>query len=202
MKIKYADYLKKTSFTKEELLANTWGTLIEDAPIDVTMRLPGPPLLMVDRVTEIVHDGSKGRIVGEQDIALDDWFFQCHFRADPVQPGCLGVDAIWQLLGLYIAVRGGKGAARALGAKEVDFFGQIRPHNKLVRYEVNVRRYMENASSGASFVIGSGSVSVDGTPIYTVEGARVGSFIGIEYANYPHESDNFKHTNMLMMSNA
>lgn len=190
MKIKYADFLQKKTFSKEELLAIAWGTLGADFPPEVRGMLPAPPLLMLDRVSEVIHDGNKGHIVGEQDINLDDWFFQCHFRTDPVQPGCLGVDAIWQLLGLYVILRGAKGTGRALGAKEIEFFGQIRPHNKVVRYEVSIRRYMQSSSSAASFVLGSGIVSVDGNPIYTITDAKVGFFMDIQYVDYPHLGKN------------
>jgi 3-hydroxyacyl-[acyl-carrier protein] dehydratase / trans-2-decenoyl-[acyl-carrier protein] isomerase len=188
--VKYADFLKKDSFTKEELLASAWNSLVDDPPPEGIAMLPSPPMLMFDRVTEVRHDGPRGRICAEQDIAVDDWFFQCHFRADPVQPGCLGVDAIWQLIGYYATIRGAKGTGRALGAKEIDFFGQIRPYNKLVRYEVDIRRYTELPASGSAVAIGTGTVLVDGEPIYTVADAKVGIFKGIRYPDYPHRSAN------------
>src|SRR3989344_864426 len=118
-RMKYSAFLEKTEFSKAELLASAWGTLVEDPPRAGVPSLPAPPLLMFDRIVEVSHAGSQGRIIAEQDIALDAWFFQCHFRNDPVQPGCLGVDAIWQLLGFYAAVRGAQGAGRALGGKEI-----------------------------------------------------------------------------------
>ena len=93
---------QRTSFSHAELLAISQGNLVKDPPAEF-IRLPAPPMLMVDRVVEITRSGARGRIVGEQDIHFDDWFFHCHFRGDPVQPGCLGVDAVWQLVGLYIA---------------------------------------------------------------------------------------------------
>ena len=145
---------------------------------------------MVDRIVEISHRGSQGRIVAEQDIQLDAWFFQCHFRSDPVQPGCLGVDAIWQLIGFYAGIRGAKGAGRALGAKDIEFSGQIRPHNRLVRYEIDIRRYAELPGSGAAIAIGTGEVKVDGELIYTIKDAKVGMFKGIRYEDYPHRSPN------------
>ena len=145
---------------------------------------------MFDRVVEVERRGPQGLIVAEQDIALDAWFFQCHFRGDPVQPGCLGVDAIWQLLGFYAALRGARGAGRALGSKEIEFSGQIRPHNKVVRYVVNVRRYSELPGSGSAMAIGTGEVLVDGELIYTVKDAKVGVFTGIRYDNYPHLGPN------------
>lgn len=200
--IKYADFLKKTSFSQDELLACAWGSLVEDPPIEGFATLPAPPMLMVTRVTEISHKGNQGRIVAEQDIRLDDWFFQCHFRSDPVQPGCLGVDAVWQLIGFYNGVRGAKGAGRALGAKEIEFFGQIRPHNKKVTYEIDIRRYTELPASGAAMSIGSAVVKVDGEPIYTIKDAKVGMFIGIRYADYPHRSKNAMGGQMVRESNA
>jgi len=188
--VKYAEFLQRTQFSKEEILASAWGTLVEDPPPGGMSALPGPPMLMVDRVVEISHRGPQGRIVAEHDVHVDAWFFQCHFRADPVQPGCLGVDAIWQLIGLYGAVRGAKGAGRALGAKEIEFFGQVRPHNKLVRYEIDIRRYTELPEAGAAIAIGTGRVIVDGEPIYTVKDAKVGMFKGIAYPDYPLPSAN------------
>ena len=195
MQIKYSEYLEKTSFTKEELLAASWGSLITDPPYNVDgvinlPSLPAPPMLMFDRVTEVIKHGNKGRIVAEQDIALDAWFFQCHFRSDPVQPGCLGVDSVWQLLGFYASLCGAVGAGRALGSKEIEFFGQIRPHNKIVRYEIDVRRYIGSTSGQASFILGSGTVIVDEEPIYTIKEAKVGIFNGIKYTNYPHKTNN------------
>lgn len=190
MKIKYNDYLQKSSFNKQELLAFSWSSLIEDPPIEGCGILPAPPMLMFDRIITVERHGNKGRIVAEQDISLSDWFFQCHFRADPVQPGCLGVDAVWQLIGFYATLCGAKGAGRALGAKEIDFFGQIRPHNKLVRYEVDIKRFIQRKSAGSSIAIGSATVFVDEQAIYTIKDAKVGVFTGIQYRNYPHLDNN------------
>lgn len=188
MQISYEQFVEKESFTKQELLAYAWGNLIENKPVEGCGQLPAPPMLMFDRVTEIIHKGKRGRIVAEQDIRLDDWFFQCHFRQDPVQPGCLGVDAVWQLIGFYACVRGAKGAGRALGAGEIDFFGQIRPHNKVVRYEIDIKRYVDMPAKGSSIAIGSATVLVDGEAIYTINDARVGVFKDIQYQDYPHQS--------------
>ena len=185
----YEDFLKKTSLDNREVLAIAWGTMVDDPPEEF-IRLPIPPMLMIDRVTEISHDGRRGRIVAERDVRVDEWFFQCHFGGDPVQPGCLGVDAIWQLIGLYCGFRGAKGSGRALGCKEVEFEGQIRPHDKLVRYEIDIRRYTDLKESGAAIAIGTGRVYVDGEHIYTVKDAKVGIFQGIAYPDYPHRSPN------------
>lgn len=187
--MKYNEFLKRTFFTKEELIAHTQGLLIEDAPCELA-KLPAPPFLMIDRVVKIEKNGMKGTLVAEKDVMLDDWFFQCHFRGDPVQPGCLGVDAIWQLIGFYCCVNGAPGSGRALGCKEVEFQGQIRPHNKIVRYEVDIRRYSYLEEQGAAMAIGSGKVFVDGEHIYSISDAKVGIFTGITYSDYPMKSVN------------
>lgn len=185
----YAEFLQAQTLSKSQLLA--WGkqSLVPDAPGSIPS-LPLPPMLMFDRITSIVHQGRRGQIVAEQDIQLDAWYFLCHFANDPVQPGCLGVDSIWQLLGMYCALRGALGAGRALGCKEVDFFGQIRPHDGVVTYQVEVRRYSE--MQGGAVVIGDGTVSVDGEAIYSVRDAKVGVYPGIAYNDYPARSANAK----------
>jgi 3-hydroxyacyl-[acyl-carrier protein] dehydratase / trans-2-decenoyl-[acyl-carrier protein] isomerase len=190
--VKYSDFLLRSSFSKVEVLGLAHGTLVDDPPAEGFPALPSPPMLMVDRIVEIVHRGPQGRIVAEFDVQMDAWFFQCHFRHDPVQPGCLGVDAIWQLIGFYAASRGARGAGRALGAKEIEFSGQIRPYNALVRYEIDIRRYAELAETGAAIAIGTGTVIVDGEPIYVVKDAKVGVFKGIQYKDYPLPSENSK----------
>ena len=187
--MKYTEYLGSTSLDKLQLLALAWGTLVDDPPEGGFAALPAPPMLMMDRVIEISHTGNRGKIVAEQDVQLDAWFFQCHFRGDPVQPGCLGVDAVWQLIGLYAGLRGARGAGRALGVGAVEFRGQIRPHNRVVRYEVDIRRYAELPSSGSALAIGNATVSVDGEAIYTLTDAKVGIFLDIRYGDYPHASE-------------
>ena len=188
--MKYAEFQARDHFAHDELLGMAYGRLIEDPPAGFDARLPLPPMLMLDRITEIRRDGNRGRVVGERDVRLDDWFFQCHFLGDPVQPGCLGVDGVWQLLGFYCAWAGGLGAGRALGCGEVDFSGQIRPRDVCVRTEVDVRRYTQLEKAGASMVIGDATLSVDGEPIYRVLRARVGTFQGIAYPDYPAASPN------------
>lgn len=185
----YQTFRERTQFSKEEIIAFTYGRLVSNSPPEFP-RLPTPPFLMVDRVLEIQKNGATGRIIAEKDIRIDEWFFQCHFQGDPVQPGCLGVDAIWQLLGLYCASAGSEGFGRALGCKEVSFDGQIRPYNKRVRYELDIRRYSVLPQSGASLVIGTGLVFVDGEQIYTIRDAKVGIFKGIGYGDYPLKSEN------------
>jgi 3-hydroxyacyl-[acyl-carrier protein] dehydratase/trans-2-decenoyl-[acyl-carrier protein] isomerase len=187
--VKYTEYVQRTSFDKNELLALAYGTLVSDAPPEMS-RLPAPPLLMFDRVIELTRAGHRGRIVAEQDVQLDAWYFQAHFRGDPVQPGCLGLDTVWQLLGLYLSACDCLGAGRALGVNEVEFFGQIRPHDQIVRYEVDVRRMVRFKEQGAAIAIADATVAVDGQVIYTVVGARTGIFPGIKYADYPFPSRN------------
>ncbi|MDP2839203.1 MAG: bifunctional 3-hydroxydecanoyl-ACP dehydratase/trans-2-decenoyl-ACP isomerase [Syntrophales bacterium] len=186
----YEEFQKSSHFGLEELIAFAYGTLVDDPPEGFAARLPAPPFLMVDRIIEIRSDGRQGRIVAEQDIRLDAWYFQCHMPADPVQPGCLGVDAIWQLLGFFCIWRGALGSGRALGCGEVVFSGQIRPFNRCVRYEVDVRRFTNLKESGASIVIGEGTVSVDGETVAEIHGARTGVFKGIAYPDYPRRSAN------------
>lgn len=187
--MKYAEFLERQTFSKEDLIGLSQGNLVSDAPAEF-VRLPAPPMLMIDRVVELERRGARGRIVGEQEIHFTDWFFHCHFRGDPVQPGCLGVDAIWQLIGLYCAAAGAPGSGRALGCKEVEFSGQIRPYNKLVRYEVDIRRFSMLKDSGSAVAIGAAKVLVDGELIYTVKDAKVGTFLGIAYPDYPARSAN------------
>ena len=186
--MKFAEFRERSHFDREEVLAMAYGRLVEDGPEDWQARLPLPPMLMVDRITEITRRKARGRVVAERDVRLDDWFFQCHFLGDPVQPGCLGVDAIWQLLGLYCAWNGALGTGRALGCQEVEFFGQIRPHDGVVRYEIDIVRYQELPSSGASIVLGDAKVLVDEQEIYEIKRAKVGVFRDIAYPDYPFPS--------------
>jgi len=184
--VKYDEFRNQESFAQDDLLAFAHGTLVEDAPAAFLARLPTPPMLMIDRIVSLQRSGHRGSIVAERDVRLDDWFFQCHFIGDPVQPGCLGLDGVWQLLGFYCAWNGGLGAGRALGCGEVEFYGQIRPRDRCVRTEIEVRRYAELANAGATLVIGDATVSVDGEAVYTIKRAKVGTFRDIDYPNYPH----------------
>ncbi len=181
----YEEYRSRSHFGKDELLAHAYGRLVKDPPEHFDARLPTPPMLMIDRILEITAEKNRGKIVAERDVHLDDWFFQCHFDSDPVQPGCLGVDGIWQLLGFYCIWRGGLGSGRALGCGEVEFFGQIRPHDVCVRYEIDVRRFTKIAHAGATLIIGDATLLVDDVPIYEIKRAKVGTFQGIEYTDYP-----------------
>ena len=186
----HAEFLGRDAFTQAELLAFAYGRLIKDPPEHFRARLPLPPMLMVDRIDHISANKSRGTLSASRDVHLDDWFFHCHFLGDPVQPGCLGLDGVWQMLGFYCNWRGGVGAGRALGCGEVEFFGQIRPHDVTMRYEIQIKRYTELKKAGAAMVIGDAQVLIDDEEIYTVKGARVGLFRGIDYPDYPDESEN------------
>jgi 3-hydroxyacyl-[acyl-carrier protein] dehydratase/trans-2-decenoyl-[acyl-carrier protein] isomerase len=186
----YEEFQGRSHFGQEELIAFAYGKLVEDPPEGFAARLPAPPFLMADRILEIRRDGRQGRIAAEQDIRLDAWYFQCHMPGDPVQPGCLGVDAVWQLLGFFCAWRGSLGSGRALGCGEVVFSGQIRPFNRIVLYEIEVRRFTHLKESGAGIVIGEGRISVDGEEIAEIHGAKTGVFQGIAYPDYPRRSAN------------
>lgn len=189
--MRYAEFIERTQYSKEDLLAMANGTIVENPPEGGVARLPAPPFLMFDRITKVERNGRTGKIVAEQDIKPDAWFFQCHFLGDPVQPGCLGLDAIWQLLGFYCAASGAQGSGRALGAKDVEFSGQIRPYDKLVTYTLDIRRFSVLKDSGAAIAIADGRVSVDGTDIYAIKDAKVGIFRDIAYHDYPNPNSPF-----------
>ena len=163
---------RKHSFTYEELLTCGQGLLFGDG----NAQLPLPPMLMVDRITDISEDGGshgKGNVIAELDIKPDLWFFDCHFRGDPVMPGCLGLDAMWQLIGFFLGWLGGPGHGRALGAGEVKFTGQVTPKNRLVVYKIDLKRViMRKLIMG----IADASMEVDGETIYTAKDLRVGLF--------------------------
>lgn len=162
----------QNTYNREEILACGEGNLFGEG----NAKLPAPPMLMADRITKICADEGKygkGRIEAELDINPDLWFFDCHFIGDPVMPGCLGVDALWQLAGFFLAWKGNPGKGRALGAGEVKFFGQVLPSSKLVTYTIDVKRVIERK---LKMIIADGNVSVDGKEIYTVTDLRVGLF--------------------------
>lgn len=139
-------------------------------------QLPAPPMLMFDRITEISDDGGpdgKGHAVAEFDIRPDLWFFGCHFIGDPVMPGCLGLDALWQLTGFSLGWRGMQGRGRALGVAEVKFTGMVTPAVKLVEYRVNFTRVIDRK---LKLGIANGEMRADGTLIYTATDMKVGLF--------------------------
>jgi len=186
----YKEFLACSCFDLEKLIAFSYGSLVKDPPDHFDARLPAPPFLMIDRILSLESEGKRGAIIAEQDIRLDAWYFQCHMPGDPVQPGCLSLDAIWQLMGFYCVWRGARGAGRALGCGEVEFSGQVRPRNRMVRYEVDIKRYAELKNSGAAIAAGDGRVFVDGELIARISMARTGIFRGIAYRDYPNPSAN------------
>ena len=184
--LSYHEFIDRRHFLKEELLAFAYGNLVKDPPKEGIATLPRPPFLMFDRIIDIERQGRSGTMIAEQDVSVDGWYFQCHFGNDPVQPGCLGVDALWQLLGFYCACNGAKGSGRALGAGAIEFLGQIRPFDKIVRYELTIKRFTFLKETGAAIVIADGKVFVDHVEIYTAEKLKVGVFRDIAYDNYPN----------------
>lgn len=139
-------------------------------------QLPLPPMLMFDRIVSITEDGGAygaGQIVAEMDVTPDLWFFACHFTGDPVMPGCLGLDAMWQLVGFYLGWMGGPGRGRALGAGDVKFTGQVLPTHKLITYKIDLKRViMRKLVMG----IADARMEVDGREIYVAQDLRVGLF--------------------------
>ncbi|HMM45198.1 MAG TPA: 3-hydroxyacyl-[acyl-carrier-protein] dehydratase FabA [Candidatus Macondimonas sp.] len=139
-------------------------------------QLPLPPMLMFDRITHISEEGGaygKGHVMAELDIRPDLWFFQCHFQGDPVMPGCLGLDAMWQLMGFHLAWLGAPGRGRALGVGEVKFTGQVLPDAKRVTYTLDLKRViLRRLVMG----IGDATLCVDGHEIYTAKDLRAGLF--------------------------
>ena len=164
------------SFSKKELIACGMGDLFGPG----RAHLPLDEMLMIDRITEISEDGGvsgKGKILAEMDINPDLWFFKCHFVGDPVMPGCLGLDALWQLVGFFLAWKGNYGLGRALGCGKVNFRGQVLPKAKLLQYEINLKRVREGKT-----VLGIADcrVLVDGNQIYTAEDIKVGLFTSLD----------------------
>lgn len=171
--------LRQSSFSREELLACGEGELFGPN----TPRLPIGPMRMVDRITHIAAEGGaygRGEVRAELDIEPSLWFFGCHFRGDPVMPGCLGLDAMWQLIGFYLAWSGHRGLGRALGVDEVRFAGQVLPQVKRVTYQIDIRRVIVRK---LIMVTGDGSLAADGEPIYAARGLRVGLFDGSALRN-------------------
>jgi len=163
---------RQSAFTFEELLACGRGELFGPG----NAQLPLPPMLMFDRIASIAEDGGahgKGHVVAELDVRPDLWFFPCHFKGDPVMPGCLGLDALWQMVGFFLGWLGSSGRGRAIGVGEVKLAGQIRPDMKEVVYGIDIKRVMRT-----KLVLGiaDGWLSADGSIIYRAMDLKVGLF--------------------------
>lgn len=163
----------QTSYSKEDLIKAGTGEMFGEG----NSQLPSDNMLMIDRIITINEDGGehgKGQIIAELDISPDLWFFDCHFKGDPVMPGCLGLDAMWQLVGFFLAWTGGPGRGRALGVGEVKFTGQILPTAKKVTFKIELKRVIKRK---LYMGLADGSVNVDGREIYTAKDLKVGLFM-------------------------
>jgi 3-hydroxyacyl-[acyl-carrier protein] dehydratase/trans-2-decenoyl-[acyl-carrier protein] isomerase len=165
-------FVAKSSYSYDDIIACGNGQLFGPG----NAKLPLPPMLMFDRITHVSREGGafgKGVIEAEFDIRPDLWFFECHFKGDPVMPGCLGLDALWQLLGFYLGWTGAPGSGRALGLGELKLTGQVQPTTKLVKYVVDLKRVM---TGSLVLGIGDGSMYADGEKVYAAQGLKVGLF--------------------------
>jgi 3-hydroxyacyl-[acyl-carrier protein] dehydratase/trans-2-decenoyl-[acyl-carrier protein] isomerase len=172
----HAFHTPKSAYGKEDLLRSAKGGYFGPG----NAQLPAPPMLMMDRITEISLDGGEfgmGHVVGELDITPDLWFFACHFQGDPVMPGCLGVDAMWQIVGYWLGWSGSPGKGRARGVGEVTFRGHITPDTRLVRYEVSLRQVRRGR-----LVLGvaNGQVFADGACVYLAKDLKVALVTSVE----------------------
>lgn len=168
--------MQKSSFSKQDLLDCGHGKMFGEG----NAKLPLPQMLMMDRITKIAQEGgeyNKGQIVAELDINPELWFFDCHFEGDPVMPGCLGLDALWQLTGFFLPWLGHPGKGRALGAGEIKFTGQVLPTAKMVTYIIDIKRVITRK---LKMVIADGRMLVDGKEIYITKDLRVGLFQSTE----------------------
>jgi 3-hydroxyacyl-[acyl-carrier protein] dehydratase/trans-2-decenoyl-[acyl-carrier protein] isomerase len=167
------EFMKKNSFTYDELISCGNGELFGPG----NAKLPLPPMLMFDRITEINDAGgafNKGIIKAELDIKDDLWFFDCHFKGDPVMPGCLGLDAMWQLVGFYLGWLGTPGKGRALGVNSVKFTGEVLKTVNMATYEINIKRILKKEDTAVG--LANGTLSADGKIIYKAENLKVGVF--------------------------
>ena len=166
-------FIPQESYSKKDLVECGNGNLFTK---DGDGRLPSDQMLMFDEITSINNFGgefSKGKIIANLKINPDLWFFKCHFKEDPVMPGCLGLDAMWQLLGFYLLWSGLPGIGRALGAEKVKFFGQVLPSASIVRYELDIKRVINR---GAVVGFADGNMFVDDRHVYSADGLKVGLF--------------------------
>lgn len=166
----------KSGYSKEDLIRSGLGGYFGPG----NAQLPAPPMLMMDRIVEIGLDGGefgKGRVVAELDINPDLWFFACHFVGDPVMPGCLGLDAMWQVIGYWLGWSGSPGKGRALGVGEVRFRGDVTPRTKLVRYEVSLKQVRRGR---LALAVANGQMFADGVAIYAASDLRVGMIQPVE----------------------
>ena len=164
---------KKSSYSYEELIDCGNGRLFGPG----NAKLPLPPMLMFDRISEISENtGSfkKGSIKAELDIKDDLWFFECHFKNDSVMPGCLGLDAMWQLVGFYLGWKGEPGKGRALGVSSVKFTGEVLKNVKIAKYQINMKRILKKESAVVG--LADGTLLADNKPIYEAENLKVGLF--------------------------
>ena len=164
---------KKSAYDYDDLIKCGNGLLFGPG----NARLPLPPMLMFDRITEIIEnrgDFKKGLLKAELDIKNDLWFFDCHFKEDPVMPGCLGLDAMWQLVGFYLGWLGNPGRGRALGVGTVKFTGEVLKDVKLARYEISMKRII--IKEGATVGLANGILKADEKQIYSAENLKVGLF--------------------------
>ena len=164
---------KKASYSYDELIKCGNGELFGPG----NAKLPLPPMLMFDRITEIRENGGsfkKGVLKAELDIKDDLWFFDCHFKEDPVMPGCLGLDAMWQLVGFYLGWLGNPGRGRALGVSSVKFTGEVLKNIKIATYEINMKRIL--VKEGTTVGLANGTLKADNKKIYTAENLKVGLF--------------------------
>ena len=165
--------MKKNSFTYEELISCGKGKLFGEG----NAKLPLPPMLMFDRITKIDNKSGefkKGIIKAELDIKDNLWFFDCHFQGDPVMPGCLGLDAMWQLVGFFLGWTGEPGKGRALGVNSVKFTGEVLKNVRMATYEINMKRILKK--EGTTVGLANGILSADGKVIYRAENLKVGLF--------------------------
>jgi 3-hydroxyacyl-[acyl-carrier protein] dehydratase / trans-2-decenoyl-[acyl-carrier protein] isomerase len=165
--------MKKNSYSYDDLITCGNGELFGSG----NAKLPLPPMLMFDRITEINENNgtfNKGSLKAELDIKKDLWFFDCHFKGDPVMPGCLGLDAMWQLVGFYLGWLGNPGKGRALGVGTVKFTGEVLQNVKNVRYEIDMKKIM--SPGGTTVGLANGKVLADDKKIYSADSLKVGLF--------------------------